>query len=386
MTDMTKCLLLSALVFLVACGTGNIEEPLTDAPYDSACDADGSEVGYLVDGDPCDRLSSYGFFTEELAAQTPASGVIPYAINTPLFSDYSAKDRFIWMPEGTSAGYVTDTTFSFPVGTVLIKTFSFAHDLRTPEAGRRIIETRLLVHEKDGWTGYPYVWNDDQTEAHYRRVGAAVDVSWTHHDGSEKSIRHRVPNINDCKACHATDSKNMAPIGPASRYLDMTFEYSDGVENQLDHWAGVGYLSDLSAPADRPTPVDWKNAADFTIEERARTYLDINCAHCHNGTGQGRSSGLYLDYSEKPVAEMTTDQRRRIGVCKYPIASGQGSGGRKHVIVPGEPDESIFVYRLEATALSEMMPELGRSLVHAEGVELVREWVSSLAGLETCPE
>src|SRR5688500_8790235 len=114
-----------------------------------------------------DRLSEYNFFTGQLSKLAPSEGVIPYSVNTPLFSNYAEKLRFIKLPAGSMATYNDSVTFEFPEGTILIKNFYFSHDFRKPEKGKRILETRLLVHESSGWQAYVYIWNDEQTEAFY---------------------------------------------------------------------------------------------------------------------------------------------------------------------------------------------------------------------------
>ena len=107
---------------------------------------------------------------------------------------------------------------------------------------------------------------------------------------------------------------------------------------------------------------------------RARAYLDINCGHCHNPKGPGNTSGLWLDAA--------TQEPLRLGRCKLPIAAGKGTGDFSHDIVPGQPDASILSYRMASKDPSAMMPELGRSVVHVEGVQLIRDWIASMRG--TC--
>ena len=105
--------------------------------------------------------------------------------------------------------------------------------------------------------------------------------------------------------------------------------------------------------------------------DRARAYLEINCAHCHSADGPAKTSGLMLDYHETNPAAL--------GVGKAPVAAGRGSGGRFYGIVPGKPDASIMVYRMEATDPELMMPEMGRKQTHEEGVALVREWIAGMS-------
>ncbi|MBD3648037.1 MAG: hypothetical protein HUJ31_11435, partial [Pseudomonadales bacterium] len=121
-----------------------------------------------------------------------------------------------------------------------------------------------------------------------------------------------------------------------------------------------------------PRAMVWEPGKLDYLEVRARDYLDINCGHCHSPTGSADTSGLFLHAAETSL--------RRLGVCKPPIAAGRGSGGRSVSIWPGRPEASIMVYRMEATDPGTLMPELGRSLVHEEGVQLIAEWIRSLEG------
>ena len=124
------------------------------------------------------KLSEYALFTGNAAEQIPAEGVIPYELNTPLFTDYAEKLRFIKLPEGEKADYQNKGVLSFPEGTIIIKTFYYPVDKRSPEKGRRLMETRLLIHEADGWKAVPYHWNEEQTEAYLEVAGGMKEVSW----------------------------------------------------------------------------------------------------------------------------------------------------------------------------------------------------------------
>src|SRR5439155_9066023 len=101
--------------------------------------------------EPPEKLSAYGLFLGDGATQEPAAGVLPYDLNTPLFSDYALKYRFVALPPGASASYHASDVFAFPVGTILIKTFAYPNDGRDLALGRRLIETRLLIHRSEGW-------------------------------------------------------------------------------------------------------------------------------------------------------------------------------------------------------------------------------------------
>ncbi len=136
---------------------------------------------------PPNLLSSFALFEGDLAALKPAAGVFAYDLNTPLFSDYTEKYRVIKLPDGRRINYHETEVFEFPVGTVIAKTFAYPHDMRDSAKGRRLLETRLLVHRPDGWVGLPYIWNNAQTEATLDVAGATMDCEWVHTDGEQRA-------------------------------------------------------------------------------------------------------------------------------------------------------------------------------------------------------
>jgi uncharacterized repeat protein (TIGR03806 family) len=322
-----------------------------------------------VEAEPPDHLAAWGLFEGNGSTQEPAEGVLPYDVNSPLFSDYAVKYRFLRLPPGAAARYHETETFDLPVGTVLVKTFAFLHDLSQPAKGRRLIETRLLVHRKAGWVGLPYVWNEAQTDAVLQVAGATRQVQWTHTDGKTRGVDYIVPNTNQCQGCHMRD-KAVQPIGIKARHLNRDFAYREGRENQISRWTREGLLAGAPDHGQAPRLPVWDDPATGGVDARARAWLDINCAHCHNPRGPAASSGLDLTVSQgDPV---------KFGILKAPVAAGRGSGGRLYDVVPGRPDESILVYRIESTDPGVMMPELPRRLVDEEGVALVREWIAGL--------
>ena len=349
---------LAPFVVLLACS--HATEAKEASPPLEGLDLETAQASYA-------HLSDYGLFD---AAGTTRAGMIAYDLTTPLFSDYTQKQRFVWMPPGRSAAYRDPEPFEFPVGTILVKTFLVPKDLRRPEEPGTRLETRLLVRNAKEWIALPYVWNDARTDADLKLEGAQIDIAWTGSDGAKKGTKYLVPNALQCARCHAGESKTLGPIGPKARTLNRELTYDGKPENQLAHWARVGVLSGAAAAPPRlPT---WNDTSTGSVSERARAWLESNCAHCHDTKGTARTTGLYLTYGE-------TDPLR-MGICKPPAAAGRGSGGLLYDVVPGKPDESIVAYRIASTEEDVMMPEIGRSVVHAEGVELVRAWIAGLAG------
>jgi uncharacterized repeat protein (TIGR03806 family) len=325
-------------------------------------------VRFNPEAEPFTRLSEYQLFTGNLANLEPNDRVLPYDLNSPLFSDYAEKLRFIWMPDSTSGIFNDSTHFDLPLGTVLIKNFYYPDDFRQPESDRRLLETRLLVHTHQGWKGLPYIWNDEQTEAYLHLAGGEKDVQIINKAGNKIEFRYLIPNVNQCRSCHEKNGVQV-PIGPAARHLNRNFEYQDGMDNQLTRWVKHGLIDKTPDPGRIEKLVDFRNP-DEDLNLRARSYLDINCGHCHNPGGPGNSSGLFLNFTETNPTSL--------GIMKPPVAAGRGSGGKSFSIVPGRPDDSILLYRMESTEPGILMPELGRTLVDEEGIVLIREWIKEM--------
>ena len=326
----------------------------------------------LINANPLDyakpRLSDYGFFREPMAEQIPVDYIFHYRISTPLFTDYAYKTRFIVLPDGKKISYISPEEFDFPVGTIFIKTFYYPADFSFPEKNWQIIETRLLVHTPEGWTGYPYVWNSEQTDAILEIAGDRQNISWIDKQGEPQNVNYLVPNLNMCKGCHVID-KNFQPLGPKPRLLNCDNLYNGAHKNQLEEMLELDMVVGMPPVKAIPVTAEW-GSEHYSLNDRARAYLDVNCAHCHNSKGPANTSGLFLEYHENDV--------KKLGVFKPPIAAGRGSGNLDFNIVPGKPDESIFIYRMESTDPGILMPESGRKMVHKEGVALIREWIESL--------
>ena len=199
---------------------------------------------------PAPKLADYRLFTDD-SGRRPNAGLTPYALNTPLFSDYAEKFRFLYLPPGTKAKYRSDGAFEFPVGATLVKTFAYPADLRRPNDDVRYLETRLLIRKKAGWVALAYVWNAQQTEAVLKRAGARLPVSFVDPRGKAQQIDYAVPNQNQCKECHQLD-KTLTPIGPKARNLNGTYAYREGAENQLAHWSRLGLLTGAPKPEAAP--------------------------------------------------------------------------------------------------------------------------------------
>lgn len=335
-----------------------------------------------------ESLSDWGMLGVNEGKLVLSDGITPYDLATPLFSDYALKLRTVWTPEGAPAQYDPNEAFDFPIGSVVTKTFYYNQETAdwngavttdaTPPlidntmalTGVRLMETRVLVRRTEGWVALPYVWNEDQTDAVLKRTGAIIPLTLVKSEEDIQDFAYIVPNANQCAGCHATNASTKAilPIGLKARHLNKQSTFQPAF-NQLDHWLAKGLLDEnVEDPA--PQNAIWTDAS-ATLDSRARAYLDINCSHCHNPNGPADTSGLDLE----PDAD-----GHALGKCKLPIAAGGGTGGRPFDIVPGAPERSITIYRMETTDPGAMMPELGRAVAHDQGVALIAEWISAMDG------
>ena len=373
--------------------------------------------GHGADAYP-QRLSEWGLLERSNGTLVLGRDVVVYEVNAPLFSDYALKLRTLYLPPGSQMRYQGEESFDFPVGSIITKTFFYPLEDGVAQASGgwhgnvaamdleavRLLETRLLVKQEHGWDALPYVWDGD--DATLRIVGAVTPMQIAL-DDQVVDFPYLVPARSECASCHASshaaDSAggSLRPIGIKARQLNRDYPGEPG--NQLTNWAAAGRLAQLpelhgvphmppydavealhsvgaisrSRSGDRSHEVGSRSgdrSHDPALEARARSYLDSNCGHCHSASGGANTSGLLLD--------VATASLRQLGVCKRPIAAGRGTGGHSYSIMPGDPDASIIVFRMEATDPAIRMPEIGRVLRHAEGIALVRAWVETLPG--TC--
>lgn len=320
-------------------------------------------------GKPWKTLDEWRLFADA-AHQIPAEGVVPFEVTSPLFSDYTAKHRFLWIPEGEHIGYKDDGVWDLPVGAILVKTFAYPIDERDPAKGERILETRLLVHEPSGWVPHTYVWDEAQTTAERKVAGTYLETSWIDATGATRAHRYVVPTTNECQECHGKMPASL-PLGLKTAQLDRPTRAGD--DNQIDHLASLGWFATAPPPADARTRFAAPDS-DADLALRARSYLDANCAHCHSPTGDASNKALYLDFASTGPSDSPTNW----GVCKVPTSAGGATCGYTYDVVPGDAAHSIMICRMESTRGADQMPPIGRGLVHAEGVALVRAWIDAM--------
>lgn len=312
---------------------------------------------------PYATLSEYGFFDGDMKDQMPTDKVVPYAPASSLFTDYALKKRFIWMPSGSKAEYVADNELlNLPVGSVLIKTFYY--DNMLPNGETRILETRLMIKKSTGWIFAEYVWNEEQTEAVLDMNGSYQQITWLQ-NGVEKSTNYRIPSDVECLICHKSNSVPI-PIGLKPQNINVDYNYPEGTVNQLIRLIQVGYLQN-NLPGAIETTVNYSDATQ-PLDLRLRSYLDMNCAHCHR-------ENSHCDYRPLRLAFSETNDPINIGLCVEPDEFINTA--LTNIITPSNINRSVMHFRLNSTNENTRMPLLGRTLIHEEGVQLLESWINS---------
>lgn len=378
------------------------------------------------------NLSDYKLFQNPCNPTTgPNARGLVYDLSVPLFTDYATKYRFAFVPPNEKATYDENEVFDFPVGSVLVKTFSLPSD--TSDRGfdkENMIETRLLIRRDTGWISLPYIWNDSKTDASLSLVGKSVP-SVVEHNTNSLSFNYGVPTPQQCLTCHQynpggnkdylkDDNDNvlnedreivkqdgsqwflanaqgefilddnqkkissspeeaekafLSPIGPKARYLNSNYDYGSGAENQLAKWIREGLLAEITDNDIDTTPVynDEVSIDSLTPEQldaNAKAWMDINCSHCHRLEGTASNTTFKPDY--------WSDSHQYDGTCREAVSGADGSIST--IMIPGDAENSLVYHRLNTVEAGDLMPPLGRAVLHDEGTLLIKRWLESQTG------
>ena len=349
-------------LLLVRCG-GEASPPsgpaLEPRPKEKTCLPDVSE------GMP-DRLSDTGCFTN-LETLEPGPDLIPYEVNSALWTDGAFKPRYMVVPSTEQITILEDGSWVFPDGSVLIKMFGFEFEKGDPES-QRPVETRFMVRHDGSWEYATYEWNDEGTEA--ALLDARKTVEYTVQGGS---LEYLFPEYEDCVTCHAGPIDDV--LGPKTSQLNRDRDYGLVVANQLAAMAEIDLFAlgpeEELDPAEAPRMANPK-AGEGRLEERARAYLDANCAHCHRPDAYASSADHGLDLRYEVSLEDS-------GLCEPMRYFTQWEGLPR--VAPGDPDGSGIVQRFVVQGVLRM-PSIATSIVDPSGLALLRDWIAQIA---TCP-
>jgi uncharacterized repeat protein (TIGR03806 family) len=377
---------------VVAFGTDNAGEVY-------AVDFVGGQLHRLVKSPPSSKsepkfprkLSETGLFTSTKDL-TPAPGLIPYSVNSPLYSDGAAKDRFIALPLNSKIEFDAvvypqpapgaPPGWRFPDGTVLVKTFSLELEPGNPKSLRRL-ETRILHYKRmtgvddeygaQVWLGYTYVWNDEQTDA-FLLDAKGLDKTFAIKDpqalGGVRKQKWHFPSRAECTLCHTMSAKYV--LGVNTLQMNKDHDYGGLTANQLATLNHIGVFKKplTKKPAQLPAIVDYRDKSK-SVERRARAYLHANCSHCHRKWGGGNAEFQLL-------ASMNLYETGTINV-----RPGQGTFQLKdpRILVPGDPNRSMLLHRMRLLKLGRM-PHVASTVLDRDGIALITAWIRGLPKAE----
>lgn len=329
------------------------------------------------------KLSETGIF-DSTKDHVVAAGVIPYTVNAQLWGDHAVKDRFLAIPGNGQIGFDeimypqpapgSTPGWRFPDGTVLVKTFSMDMERGNPKTRKRL-ETRLLHFQlfpgtqeygDQYWRGYTYVWNDEQTDAELLdEKGADKPLKVKVGDKFVEQL-YRFPSRAECTLCHTQGAK--FALGVSTMQMNRDHDYGGVIANQLATLEHIGVFTKPlpAAPAKLPKLADYDDET-LPVEVRARAYLHSNCGHCHVKWGGGNAEFKLL--ATLPLEEM--------GIVN--VAPAHGSFGLKDakLVVPGHPERSVLLHRMNITGLGRM-PHISSRVVHESATRIVHDWIKQM--------
>ena len=293
------------------------------------------------------KLSETGCF-DNAVSQTPAEGVMPYPVNSQLWSDGADKSRFFAIPDETTIDVSSSGDLEFPIGSVLIK--SFFH-LNSP------VETRLFMRHNNGWAGYSYAWNSDGSDADLLDTGmkSAIDDSYA----------HIFPSRSQCMRCHLHAAG--FTLGLESAQLNQSYTPNgESPDNYLARLEQLGYFSESLTAAQQQNRLSALDDESASVEARARSYLHSNCSGCHRPGGP--IAGLDLRYST--ALEAT-------GACaQAPLYGDLGVTGAA-LISPGDASHSLLSLRMRELNVNRM-PPLSSDVADDRAISIIESWINSL--------
>ncbi|MBD5782273.1 PQQ-dependent sugar dehydrogenase [Pelagicoccus sp. NFK12] len=308
-------------------------------------------------------LSETGAFSD-LSALQPEDGIYPYSPKLPFWSDHARKTRWVSIPGETQVGFATDANWEFPTGSVWIKHFDLETERGNP-ASRKRIETRFLVKTDSGAYGLSYQWNQAETEAYLVPAeGSSIDISITTGDQTSAQTWN-IPSRQQCLGCH-TPAAGYA-LSFNTRQLNTLGQHDEQAENTLSYFSRLGVLdTEITAPAELPRhfhPAD----ANASLEQKARSYLAVNCVSCHQPGG-----GTPASWDARPHLSLEAT-----GLLDG-IPNDNGGDSSKRIIAPGSPERSLLIDRMAAGSGFKRMPPFGSSLTDEAGVSLLSQWIVEL--------
>ena len=309
------------------------------------------------------RLSQTGLFTD-LAALTPASGLIEYGLNLPFWSDGALKRRWVAVPANATVTFSATGPWTFPVGTVIVKHFEMQMADGDPNSVRRL-ETRVLTRTASGWQGFTYRWNTDETDADLLASGETELLTINTVGGGTRTQLYEYPSRTGCLQCHNEAAGSV--LGLSTRQLNRMFDYGAVTDNQLRALSHIGYFGADITPTSQYGAYPHLDNVNVSTAQRARAYLAVNCAQCHR---PGGPTPVNMDF------RFDTSDAAMNAIDVTPQAGDLGIAGAK-IIARGNKANSVLwqrIQRLDDTR----MPRLGSHRVDQQAVTIIGDWIDGL--------
>jgi uncharacterized repeat protein (TIGR03806 family) len=361
--------ILVTVVLLTVANVGRAASPGPDAPYGIASRT--VPRPYLLmpqtaRGKIPALLSQTGAF-KDTRNLVPSDGLIPYDLIVAFWSDGASKLRWISVPK-EKIGFTPAGEWTFPAGTVFIKTFELPVDAANPGTRRRL-ETRLLVRDSAGGVyGVVYKWRPDNSDADLLSTSLTEDIPIKSATGEAHTQTWYYPSRKNCLECHNAGAGGV--LGVKTRQMNHDFTYPSGVtDNELRTWNHLGLFTPGFQDADLSKFTKLAATDDTTrsLEDRARSYLDANCSQCH------RPGGTVANFDAR--YDTPLDKQ---GLVNGPVLIDERID-RSRVIAPNDIWRSIAYMRVN-TMGDVRMPPLARETIDEKGVALLRQWITSLPG------
>ncbi|MFO1092672.1 MAG: PQQ-dependent sugar dehydrogenase [Planctomycetaceae bacterium] len=321
------------------------------------------------------KLSDTGLFTDA-ARQTSSAGVLPYDINAKQWADFTTSERWMAAPGSEPVQIDDKGVWRFPDGAVLAKTVSIEMERGVPSSQRRL-ETQILHREDGAWLPYTYRWNVEQTDAELvHSVGASETLSIKDADapGGVREQTYRFASRAECQLCHNAwvearstmlGVQTASPLAVTTPQLNRPVGHANGTENQLAVLTQSGWVSG-AVPEDAPRFADPRDThAD--LNERVRSYLHVNCSHCHQ-IHAGGTATINLTH-DVPLADAKL----------IDVRPTQGTFGLSdaRLVASRDPLASVLLYRIAKTG-GGRMPRLGSEFVDDQAVAMISDWIAQL--------
>lgn len=320
-------------------------------------------------------LSQTGAFADT-AKLIPAPGLVPYTVNSPLWSDGAVKSRWIALPAGQKIGFAEKGEWQFPNGTVFVKEFELPADEAHPEIRRRL-ETRLLVRDKSGAAyGVTYKWRPDNSDAELLPDSLTENITIKTVAGQTRTQSWYYPSQTDCIRCHTPAAGYV--LGLKTRQLngEMAYPQTDVKDNQLRTWSHLAMfdqtVDDVKlASLDRLVPA---SDARAPIEARVRSYLDANCAQCHRPGGVHALWDARFDTPLLGAGIINATSINKLGVA----------GAR--LVRPGDLEHSTLFRRIDTLDPVAKMPPVARNTIDPAAVEIMQKWIADMPPAGALPK